>query len=317
MKRYYGKIVLASGFLLLLTLIFSTLVFVLIDYKLLSKESVNVFPAKHRFALNSCQKGSDIAVRSFSFVEKATQSIPILTYHRIVKKENIHKRHIIDKEINRMIVLKEDFEEQMAYLHEQGYVTLTMSELYSFFMDDIDIPEKSVVLTFDDGYKDNFVEAYPILKRYDFNEVNFIITGAITKRSQVFDAKHVQYFSVNEMNRACDVFEYHSHTYNFHQKEETTHNSEASYLITKSNDEISKDIVTSVYQLGGENLAFAYPYGEYSPSTIDNLRKIGFIMAFTTEKREATRKDHLYEIPRFSILSSTTFEEFVDYVTND
>ena len=48
----------------------------------------------------------------------------------------------------------------------------------------MDIPEKSVLLTFDDGYKDNFVEAYPLLKKHDFSAVNFVITGAVTKRSQ-------------------------------------------------------------------------------------------------------------------------------------
>ena len=316
MKRNYGKIILASGFLVLLTFLITTIVFILIEHNLLLKENEKVFPAKQRFTLNSCHKGSDVAIRSFPFVEKKTESIPILMYHHIVKKENLHKLHMIDGELNPMIVLKDDFEEQMAYLHEHGYVTLTMNELYSFLVEDIDIPSKSVVLTFDDGYKDNFIEAYPILKNYGFKAVNFVITGAITKRSQPFDPKHVQYLSIKEMVRACEVFEYQSHTYNLHQSENTNQGQGSSYLISKSNDEILHDIETSIYHLNGENIAFAYPYGEYLPSTIGHLKKLGFKMAFTTENRVTTREDHLYEIPRFGILASTTFEEFVEYVTN-
>jgi len=215
-----------------------------------------------------------------------------------------------------MIVSKENFEKQMTYLKDNDYVTLTMQELYLFLSNKIEIPEKSVVLTFDDGYKDNFIEAYPLLKKYDFNAVNFVITGAITKRVHSFNPNHLQYLSLKELNKGSDVFDYQSHTYNYHRREKNDQKHFESYLYTRTNDQVYTDIKTSIHNLNNENLAFAYPYGEYLPSTIEIVKDLGFKMAFTVENRVATRDDHIYEIPRYSILYSTSFEEFKDYVSN-
>ena len=213
-----------------------------------------------------------------------------------------------------MIVSKENFEIQMTYLKDNGYVTLTMAELYLFLTNEIDVPENSVVLTFDDGYKDNFIEAYPILKENDFNAVNFLITGTITKRVHPFNPKHVQYLSIKELNKACDVFEYQSHTYNYHRREHNLEKVEMAFLNSRTDEQVFHDIKTSIHNLNGENLAFAYPYGEYSPSTINILKDLEFKMAFTTVEQPVSPDDHLYELPRFNVHHSTTFEEFLEFL---
>ena len=181
---------------------------------------------------------------------------------------------------------------------------------------EIDIPNNSVLLTFDDGYKDNYVEAYPLLKEHSFSAVNFLITGTVTKRVQPFKPSDSQYFSVRELANACDVFDYQSHTYNYHRRENNSQNIEVSYLNSRSDEEVSEDIKNSIHNLNGENLAFAYPYGEYSPSTKIIVKDLGFKMAFTTENRAASPDDHLLVLPRFNILASTTFETFIEYVNN-
>ncbi|MGB2994080.1 MAG: polysaccharide deacetylase family protein [Paenisporosarcina sp.] len=316
MKTKYAKLVIAFGFFSLLGMFFILFGIVINEFKLLSKENVGFFPPDQQFSIEKSEKIRFGIVRSFSIDGKAAETIPILMYHRIIEKSEIQERHYINGEINSMIVLKEDFEKQMDYLYENDYVTLTLQELYLYLTYKIDIPEKSVVLTFDDGYKDNFVEAYPILKKRDFNAVNFIITGSITKRVYPFTPEHVQYFSLKELNKGSDVFEYQSHTYSYHRREKNNHNQSESFLYSKTNEQVFEDIKISVHHLNGENLAFAYPYGEYLPSTIEIVKDLGFKMAFTVENRVATREDHIYEIPRYSVLYNTTFKEFKEYVGN-
>ena len=155
-----------------------------------------------------------------------------------------------------------------------------------------------------------------LLKKHGFSAVNFVITGAVTKRVQPFTPKHVQYFSIKELTKACDVFDYQSHTYNYHRRENNIQKIEVSYLNSRTDEEVTEDIKNSIHNLNGENLAFAYPYGEYSPSTINIVKDLGFKMAFTTEDRAASPDDHLYELPRFNILAATSFETFKEYVNN-
>lgn len=280
-------------------------------------EHFNNTNPKPPFSLLNCPEESATEVRKFQDTLEMKQHIPILTYHRIIEASSITEVHYIDGELNPMIILKEDFEQQMDYLKDHNFVTLSLAELYLFLTNQIDIPEKTVVLTFDDGYKDNFIETHPILKKNNFTAGNFIITSAITTENTAFNPEFVQYLSVKELEEACDVFDYQSHTHDFHRREVNEQDEEIAYLNSKTSEEVSDDIYTSIVQLDGENLAFAYPFGEYSSSTIDILKDLGFKMGFTTVHRAASREDSLYEIPRFNMFASTTFEEFKTYVNQD
>lgn len=312
MKRVYAKIILASGFILLIFGLMILFINVINEYNFLSKNHSNLYPSNKQFSIDVMET----VPRSFSLTDNIIEdNIPILLYHRIIKEEDIKKSHYIKGEINQMIVLKEEFEKQMKYLRDNDFVTLTMQEFYLYFIHDIEIPENSVLITFDDGYKNNFIEAYPVLKKYKFRAVNFIITGSITKKIYPYNSNKVQYLSIKELNNANDVFEYQSHTYSYHKREKEQDNQTLSYVNSRSKEEVKKDIRKSVYNLNGENSAFAYPYGEYSPSTISILKDLGFKMAFTVENKVANRnKDHIYELPRLSILYDTTYKEFIDYV---
>lgn len=315
MKNNVPKFAIAAGFIILLGVLCSGVVFVLIEYNLLSKADAGSFPSKSKLPLADCRSSHD-PPKQFTIDDKKASQISVLTYHRIVQEDNIHKEHYIDGKVNQMIVTKEAFSEQMAYLKENDFVTLTLNELYLFLTGELEIPEKSVVLTFDDGYKDNFIEAYPLLKEHDFLAVNFLITAEITKRVHRFTPKYVQYFSTKEITKACDVFELQSHTYSYHQRELNAEGETTAFLNSKTKKEVREDIQKSIGNLDGENFAFAYPYGEYSPSTIKIVKELGFKMAFTTENKAASKKDHLYEIPRYNILADTDFEQFKRYVNN-
>ncbi|PFA67264.1 hypothetical protein CN378_10470 [Bacillus sp. AFS015802] len=314
MKQFFMKVTFAFGFLFLVSFIFLGFGFYINKYDLLAKEYEGAYPEDKELGLDACMKGSEQDIRSFPVKEGGAKSIPVLTYHRITEEGDLSKRHYIDDEINPMIVTTENFRKQMKYLKENDYVTLTLDELYAFLSRDLKIPEKSVVLTFDDGYKDNYVEAYPILKEYGFQAASFLITGAISNRIQTYTPEYVQYFSTKELTKACDVFQFESHTYNLHKRDHEKNDVLKPYLLSKSQKEIKKDLKTSLFHLEGENLAFAYPYGEYSPGSIDILKELGFKMAFTTEEALATPESHIYEIPRFQIFHSVSMKQFKSYV---
>lgn len=310
-KVQAAKAAVAFGFLIFLSMMVSGFNFVVDEYDILAVEHKGLFPADERFRLHACGRE---ASRDFSNEKDTAAKVPVLLYHHIISKKDLADSHYIKGKQNSMIVLKEDFEEQMAYLKKEGYTTLTLSELYDFLVRKKEAPAKSVVITFDDGYKDNYVEAYPILKKYDYTAVSFLITGHITSKLHPYEPGEIQYLSLRELKKGCGIFDYQSHTYSLHKREKNRFNQEASYLLTKEKKVIEKDMLTSIVQLDGNKQAFAYPYGEYSPATVNSIVKLGFRMAFTVEKKAAERGDRIYEIPRLPVVADTSMEEFKKYV---
>src|SRR5690606_30523312 len=148
----------------------------------------------------------------FSIQPGSAEQVPVLMYHYITPQA------YNDQPNNNSIMNLEAFEEGMKYLYEQGYYTATLEELEQYVMGKKALPAKSVVITFDDGYQNNYVYAYPILKKYGFNATIFLIGSRIQPETSVFDPAKKSYLSFEEIKAASDVFEFHSHTYDLHQK---------------------------------------------------------------------------------------------------
>ena len=77
-----------------------------------------------------------------------------------------------------LVVPPDEFRKQMQYLHDEGYHTITMDELYEYVTNGTALPDKPVLITFDDGYIDNYQHAFPILKEYNMKATLFMITSA-------------------------------------------------------------------------------------------------------------------------------------------
>ena len=165
----------------------------------------------------------------------------------------------------------------MKILNENKYTTLTAAEFKLFMENKIKVPTKSIVITFDDGFKNNYYEAYPILKKYNFTALNFIITSHITEKNSKYDGSENQYLSLSDIENSCDVFDFQSHTYDFHQRTED----QKAYLLSKEKEEIKENIQTSLVNLNKDHYLFSYPYGEYSSSAIEILKSLDIEMAFS------------------------------------
>ena len=96
--------------------------------------------------------------------------VPVLYYHSVDPSE-----------ANEVIISPEKLREELTFIKDSGYTTLTMSELNDYILNNAPIPEKSIVITFDDGYADNYANAFPILKELDMKATIFVISNFTDK----------------------------------------------------------------------------------------------------------------------------------------
>jgi len=99
----------------------------------------------------------------------------VIYYHRVVGNSEV-----VDKNLSGMFVREDAFEEQLRLL-KRDYVPITEMQLADYQRGGASLPDYSVLITFDDGYKDNFTRAYPLLKKYDIPWTIFVATGYINK----------------------------------------------------------------------------------------------------------------------------------------
>ncbi|MBQ3971791.1 MAG: polysaccharide deacetylase family protein, partial [Selenomonadaceae bacterium] len=96
---------------------------------------------------------------------------------------NYHKVDDLDISLS---VRPKDFDDQMRYLKENGYHTITPDEFYESLAGNFELPENPVLITFDDGYEDNYRNAYPILRKYDFKATIFVISSFLGTKEHYF-----------------------------------------------------------------------------------------------------------------------------------
>lgn len=269
--------------------------------------------AKINFSANkplNLEENEEIRQFDVSKDDKADK-VPVLMYHRIIAEENLQTGHYNEQgELYGTIVTKEQFQEQMEYLHKHDYTTLTLNEFKAYMEEKINIPDKSILITFDDGFKDNYINAYPVLKEYDMKATLFMITGRIDRDPRDYDPLDAQFLTPEEIMSSTDVFDYMSHTHKFHERDG---NGDA-FLISKPKEEIYDDIQTSI-DIIGTNTAFAYPFGAYDGETIEVLEELGVELAFTIKDGMAKPGGSLLEIPRRGIYPGTTMDIFEKLIT--
>ncbi len=181
--------------------------------------------------------------------------LPILMYH-----------HVDDK-AGSLYVDPGTFANQMDYLVGRGYTTLSLNEAVADLSSG-QIPAKSIVLTFDDGYRDFFERAYPILKQRNLKATVFIITQLM----EGYD--YLTWEQVRELAGSSLI------TIGDHTLDHRTLSALSGEQI-KSEVFDSKGIIEG--QIGKPVNVFAYPYGGYNQTAIDYLNQAGFVAAVTTQ----------------------------------
>lgn len=231
-----------------------------------------------------------------------TTELPVLLYHHLLEN-NLNNNFNNNSAVNSY----EDFEAQMKYLYDNGYSTVTSAQLYNYLYNNTLLPPKSVMITFDDGYLSNLYYAYPILKKYNYTAVVFLITNNIKDTPEAFDPNRIQFLSWSDIDGSKDVFEYGCHTHDMHY-----YLAGGSLLLTSQREEVTADIDKSLAL--NKTTMFAYPYGLYSNSVISVLKSRGFDMAFSNIKGYVKQSSNKFTLKRLSVQQKTTFEEFKNYI---
>lgn len=186
-------------------------------------------------------KPEKIAMVQGKSVLGAKVEIPVLMYHYI--RVNPYPTDTVGFNLS---VTPYNFDKQMEYLKKHNFHTISFNDLSSNLFTNTPLPQKPIIITFDDGYKDLYTAAYPILKKYGLTGVSFVITGVIDT------PRYLSTGNIIEMHDS-GVIDFESHTVN---------HSALTYLSdAKVIDEVleSKDVLGSI--TGQAPKWFAYPYG--------------------------------------------------------
>lgn len=213
-------------------------------------------------------------------LENQKRVFPIIMYHSIT-----------DVPGNNLCIPPEIFEKQIKQILDAGYTPITAGDYVKGVEGNFSFPKNPIILTFDDGYKDNYTRAFPIMKKYQVKGSIFPFTNAVDKHQNFLTSSEIK-----EMD-ASGLVDFGSHTANHvHLSEENTER--VRYELTES-----KKFLENV--LGKPVTTFCYPYGDNSPAVIKQVKEAGYAIAFADFPGGANYKQQ-YLLPRYYVTPSSS-----------
>ena len=252
--------------------------------------------------------------------ETVSRDVPVLMWHNLAEESS-----------GDMTISVDTFRAQIEALHEAGFKTVSLQQLYDYVHFGTELPEKPIVLTFDDGYFSNYEYAFPILQEYDMQATIFAI-GVSVGKDTYKDTEHAMtpHFGADEAREMVDsgLISVQSHTFDMHQwppfedgnaqVRETLlpfdGEADADYEAAVEADFAeSRELLESI--TGQPVNALAFPEGAYVTLTQDALRSAGAELTFTTVHAVNTvvkgLPQSLCAMPRFGMTESTDMTALV------
>jgi peptidoglycan/xylan/chitin deacetylase (PgdA/CDA1 family) len=190
-------------------------------------------------------------------------------------------------------VTPQRFSEHLGFLREAGYTSVTLEDLLFALAQGHPLPPKPIVLTFDDGYADNYTNAFPILRDSGFVATFFIMTDLVTDQANGY----MTWPQVEEMAAAGQRFGSHGR-----QDHRTLAGRSVDYLVWQALG--SKEAIEE--RLGYHPRWVAYPSGEYDAQTIAVFRSAGYWGGLTTAQGTEHSLDKIFELSRIRVRGSDT-----------
>ena len=225
--------------------------------------------------------------------QKVTSSIPILTWHRISKTEIKNEYFKENMWVNDL----EIFEQQIKYLYDNNYKTLSMDEFYQWYIGTVEYDKKTVVITIDDGNIETYYNALPVLKKYNFKATMFIIGNTIKESINWINEEKTVFLTtelIKKIKKEYPKLNIQSHSYGMHTK------INGKFRIYCVNE---KEIENDFEQMEKYNFKYiAYPFGLFTQEFIEIAKKRGYKLGFTFGNyAKAVRKDKPFEIHRLKV----------------
>lgn len=241
--------------------------------------------SEHRSDQLSPDNTETASAKSPSFIDSLTASdsvpveVPILMYHGLTDKQSM---------VNDYYITVSDFESDLEYLKSHGYTAITMTDLINYVYDktgNITLPQKPVILTFDDGFLNNHTFATPLLKKYGMKAVVSVIGSASEEMSQTKYKNEascaVTWSQLQEMANT-GLWEIQNHTYDLHGiKNGRKGASKKADESRETYENLLKDDLQLVQAqiketVGVEPNTFTWPFGAYTKESRSLLKKLGF-----------------------------------------
>jgi glycosyltransferase involved in cell wall biosynthesis len=262
------------------------------------RDRVNT-PNWYRFLERYCfWRGVSKASPSRRFWEDLTYGVPILLYHAFGAPGELPSRYIIPAR---------RFARQMAWLKRTGYQVISLEEYLRYRWDFRLPPHRSIVLTIDDGYRDSWTLAYPILRRYEFPATIFLVSGQIGKAYHVRNESELDGRPMLEWEEITTMAR-NGITIGSHTRTHTDLTSLPSRLAAEEIEGSKADIE---FELGRPVTVFAYPFGIHDPTIQALAQEAGFLGSCGIDSGRNTPITPLHNLRRVEVYGTDTIIEFV------
>jgi peptidoglycan/xylan/chitin deacetylase (PgdA/CDA1 family) len=218
------------------------------------------------------------------------QTVPVLSYHRFGAGKG------------KLSVAKRQFEEQMEYLRRNGYRVIPLKTVLAFLRGEAAIPQRSVVLTIDDGYQSVYQIAYPVLKQYGYPATIFIYSDYIGNGG-------LTWRQMEEMEGSGLI------SFQAHSK---THDNLTVRLATESIEQYKKRLAGEVRipaevlrkRMTDSMLSYAYPFGAVNQPVVEELKRTGYQSGVTVDRGGNAFFTYPYALRRSMIYETDGIDEF-------
>lgn len=228
----------------------------------------------------------EVAAAPLTISPQKYHNIPILMYHVLEDYSGTYEELYVSPQV---------FRQQLAYLKEEGYHTVKLQDVLEHWQNNKPLPEKPIVLSFDDGYRSMYTTAYPILKDFDYQGVFFLYNSKIDTDSGL--SKEM----VEEM--VAGGMEIGSHTLSHPDM------TKISAAKLKKELEDSQRLLSEL--VGSPVLTLAYPAGRYNEKVIKATEEAGYLAAVTTEYGSASINQNPLRLKRVRINKSDGLKGFI------
>jgi peptidoglycan/xylan/chitin deacetylase (PgdA/CDA1 family) len=220
-----------------------------------------------------------------------------LTFHRLVpddvKKKKFRK--------NQWVGSIKIFEEMIKFLYDNGYKTISTEEFYKWYIGKVQYDKKTVLITIDDGFYEDYYLVYPIIKKYNYKATSFVVGSRIKNKTKLYNKYTTSYLGldvINKVRKEYPFYEFQSHSFNMHFQPKNK-NGYKSIIFNMTYEELENDC------LNNNKFNFttiAYPYGHFNEKAKEVMKSHGYLIAFGFAPfKYATRNSDRFGIPRIKL----------------
>jgi peptidoglycan/xylan/chitin deacetylase (PgdA/CDA1 family) len=220
------------------------------------------------------------------------QLVPILVYHNLGPQSK-----------GRLLLGADAFAEQMRYLKSEGYRVVTLAEFVEWLNLKRQLPRRTVVLTFDDGYRAFRDHAYPVLKELGFTATLFVYTDYVGAGRSALAWDDLR-------SLVAEGFDVQAHSKTHGDLRRAPGETDAQYT-RRMQAELNDPLKLFQRQLGRPVTFLAYPYGRVDDSLLGRVRHEGYAAAFTVRRESNAAFVPLLEIRRSQVYSEMTLQQFI------